>query len=223
MPDLLLAFTSPKPGREEEYIDWYRTRHVADIVAVPGILNGQFFRLAVPREAQWRFALLYEIETAQGPAALAEIQTRMGGPSMPASEALDGIDGVFGLPLGEWQAAPGRTAEDRRRARYRLIALARPLAGREEEYVRWYGEQHVGDVLRIPGMVGAQRYRLAPTGATPDLPWRHLAVYEVDTEEPREMMRELGRRAGTAEMPSIDAADREAGFVACSRRSRRCG
>lgn len=43
---LQLAFTTPVAGREEEYHDWYDNRHLADYLAVPGVVAAQRFALS---------------------------------------------------------------------------------------------------------------------------------------------------------------------------------
>lgn len=40
-------------------------------------------------DGQWRYLALYELETDDPDAAMAELRRRAGGPSMPMSEALD--------------------------------------------------------------------------------------------------------------------------------------
>jgi len=42
--------------------------------------------------------------------------------------------------------------------RYILQVSTRALAGREEEFNRWYGEVHVGEVLAVPGFSSCRRF-----------------------------------------------------------------
>jgi hypothetical protein len=88
---------------------------------------------------------------------------------------------------------------------YSLVVLSNPVAGREDEYNRWYSEQHLQDVLRIPGFVAAQRFRIADdSGAAPH---RYLALYELETNDLATALGELGKRAGTPAMPISEALD----------------
>lgn len=89
-------------------------------------------------------------------------------------------------------------------ARHRLIALTNAVAGREAEMARWYDEQHIPDVLRIDGVVAAQRF--AVVGDNP-LQWRFMTIYDVVTDDPSTIMRMLSRRFGTPDMPASDAMD----------------
>ncbi len=40
-----VVLSNPTQGREDEYNDWYTDRHLADVVAVPGFVSAQRFRL----------------------------------------------------------------------------------------------------------------------------------------------------------------------------------
>jgi hypothetical protein len=43
-----IVHSNPVPGREDEYNDWYSNRHLADVIAVPGFVSAQRFRLTDP-------------------------------------------------------------------------------------------------------------------------------------------------------------------------------
>jgi hypothetical protein len=42
-----------------------------------------------------------------------------------------------------------------------LIVQSSPVAGREDDYNRWYENVHIPEVLGLPGFVAAQRFRLS--------------------------------------------------------------
>jgi hypothetical protein len=44
--DLLLVLSNPVSGQEERYNEWYDRTHLAEIMAVPGVVSGQRFELA---------------------------------------------------------------------------------------------------------------------------------------------------------------------------------
>ena len=92
--------------------------------------------------------------------------------------------------------------------RYRLVVLTNPVAGRDEEYNRWYDEQHLHDVLAVPGFTAAQRFRLADASMADErFPWRYLAIYEVETDDLRGAMEALYARTGTDAMVMSDSLD----------------
>ena len=60
---------------------------------------------------------------------------------------------------------------------------------REEEFNRWYDEVHLPDLLKVPGLVAAQRYRFH--GHTPMFPPpegapepTYVAIYEFESDGP---------------------------------------
>src|SRR5882672_8699666 len=90
-------------------------------------------------------------------------------------------------------------------ARYAYTVFSDAVAGKEEEFNRWYTGQHLDDVLRVPGFVAAQRFKLAQEDAA--APARYLAIYEVESDDPLQTLSKLQSRAGTPEMPISPALD----------------
>jgi hypothetical protein len=90
-------------------------------------------------------------------------------------------------------------------AQYCYIAVTDSVPGREEEFNTWYEQQHVPDLLRIPGFVAARRFKLVQSQG--GLPGRYLALYEIETDDPQGALAELMNRAGTAQMVMSEAFD----------------
>ena len=86
--------------------------------------------------------------------------------------------------------------------KYKLVILSNPVGDSDEEFNRWYDDVHLGDVFKVPGVVGAERYRFRSGEG-----WRYLALYELDCEDPADVEQELLARAGTEVMPMSDAFD----------------
>ena len=91
-------------------------------------------------------------------------------------------------------------------AHYCYIIIVNAVPGREKEFNTWYDQQHLADVLRVPGFVAARRFELAQPQS--DLPGgRYLALYELETDDPQAALAELTRRAGTEQMVMSEALD----------------
>jgi len=90
-------------------------------------------------------------------------------------------------------------------ARYVYAIFSNAVSGKEDEYNRWYSEEHLDDVLRVPGFIAAQRFRLALQDAA--APAQYLAIYELDTDDPHKSLAELEACAGTGAMPISPALD----------------
>lgn len=77
---------------------------------------------------------------------------------------------------------------------------------REEEYNQWYGGTHVPEVLAVPGIVGARRYRVHGGGDAGADPSSHpyVAIYEIEADDLTAPVAELGARSTTGEIRLSD-------------------
>ena len=90
------------------------------------------------------------------------------------------------------------------------IALTNPVEGREQEFNDWYDNQHILDVLALPGCISAQRFRLSNVRIpNRSCPYRYLAIYEFETEDAGAAVKAIVERGGTPAMPRSDAVSRD--------------
>jgi hypothetical protein len=94
---------------------------------------------------------------------------------------------------------------------YYFFVFSNPVAGHEDEYNKWYNEQHAPDVVAIPGFVTAQRF------VKTDLPLyrmvdlqvpKYLVIYKIVTGDLEAVFKEVARRLETKETvmsPTFDA------------------
>jgi len=61
------------------------------------------------------------------------------------------------------------------------VVFAQPVDGREAEFNRWYSDQHLPDLMAVPGgFTAARRFRLAPEQRTGSKsPFPYMALYEI--------------------------------------------
>jgi len=71
--------------------------------------------------------------------------------------------------------------------KYKLVVLSEPTEGQEDEYNRWYNEVHLADVLRVPGFLAAQRFKLH-TPMNGQFPHSYLSIYEIESENPQQVL-----------------------------------
>jgi hypothetical protein len=87
---------------------------------------------------------------------------------------------------------------------YKMVIFTSPVDGREKEYNDWYQNIHLGEVIAIPGIKSAQRFRLQrsmmPRPASP-----YLAIYDIETDDIDGVMKELERRALAGQIFISDA------------------
>ncbi len=93
---------------------------------------------------------------------------------------------------------------------YYLLVFSNPVAGMEEEYNRWYSNQHQQDVVSIPGFVTAQRFVISDVQLRESKPLRkYLIVYKIVTDNLSSVYAEVNRRIKTGitmMSPSYDRA-----------------
>lgn len=89
-----------------------------------------------------------------------------------------------------------------------LVVLSKPTEGKAEEYQEWYNNQHLDEVLRIPGFVAATRYELSEHQLEGFTESQHpyLAIYEIDGD-PQEALERLHKQVESGEIVLPDAID----------------
>lgn len=93
-------------------------------------------------------------------------------------------------------------------AKHVFVVMTNPTGDRDAEFNKWYDNQHIPDVLRVPGFVAAQRFKISDAqmgGAKSQ--WRYLALYELESNDPAASIKELQARVGTSAMVMSDAID----------------
>ena len=87
--------------------------------------------------------------------------------------------------------------------KYILTAFSLPVKGLEAEYNLWYDQVHFHDLLQIPGIKTAQRFRPLSHPGLPESPF--LAIYEIETDDISTAMQAL--QNGTYTIRPSDAID----------------
>lgn len=86
----LIAMCNAIEGRDADLNKWYDGTHLPDMLKIPGFISGQRFR-SFPG-SPYNYVAIYEIETNDLPAAMAEIGKRAGTAQMRISDAIDGAN-----------------------------------------------------------------------------------------------------------------------------------
>lgn len=86
----LVALSNPASGREDEYNAWYNGQHLHDVLAVPGFVAAQRFKV-VDDNAQpaHRYLAIYDIESDDVGATMGRLLAAVGTPAMMISDAMD--------------------------------------------------------------------------------------------------------------------------------------
>jgi hypothetical protein len=89
-----------------------------------------------------------------------------------------------------------------------MLAMSRPVKGREAEYNDWYQNVHLRQVLALPGFRSARRLRLVRQLVECDAQ-PYLAIYEIETDDIDGALQQMKDTAGSAELvisAALDAA-----------------
>ncbi|WP_331539173.1 hypothetical protein [Phenylobacterium sp.] len=81
--------TNAVKGREDEYNDWYSNRHSEDLLKIDGVLGVRRFKRPDGEFGRYKYIALYDIETDQPAAVMAELAKRGGTDALPISSAMD--------------------------------------------------------------------------------------------------------------------------------------
>ena len=92
------------------------------------------------------------------------------------------------------------------------LVYSNPVPGLEDEFNEWYSDRHVHEILRVPGYLSAQRFRVtrhrvggATDSGTPG-PFQYLALYEVEGD-PEEILARFGESLSAGQITSSPALD----------------
>ena len=89
-----------------------------------------------------------------------------------------------------------------------LLVQTNPVSpDRESEFNEWYDRTHIHQILgNVPGMIGASRYVIADS--SPNSPrHRYLAVYDIEADDPAQVVRALGEAVAAGRVDVSDVLD----------------
>jgi hypothetical protein len=84
----LLVLTNAIAGKEREFNEWYTSRHIRDLLEVPGVASAQRFQFLGGKEG-FGFLALYELLTDDPEGVLATIRERDRNGTHLISEVVD--------------------------------------------------------------------------------------------------------------------------------------
>ena len=97
-------------------------------------------------------------------------------------------------------------------AKFKLVALTTPVAGKEKEFHAWYQNHHLPEMVSFPGMRGAQRYKLTAKLMDRYHPW--LAIYDLETADPMAFLAAVGQAAAAGKLTQSDASNMATTYTA---------
>ncbi|MGI8336506.1 hypothetical protein ACRYCC_41750 [Actinomadura scrupuli] len=192
---LQLRWNVPQP-KVADFEAWYDEEHLADMVAVPGILGGRrFARVATgfSSPTEFGFVTLYELADLE-PMRRPEFQRLVEAPSPWTRRVAFDLELARTVyrrlgPLPGHGEVPGPGEQDVAGERRETgSALLHVMMSAEpsvlEDFHGWYDEEHLPALLGVPGVLGARRFQTADDGAgfgrhESEAGLDFLAVYEL--------------------------------------------
>lgn len=180
----------------------HRNNATPDAVSTPGVLRARFASAVSDQETpDWQHIAIFDFARDRGDAAAQLLKQNWSVGPVFDDRSLQVETASAITP--RLQAAGLSSADTTNPLLF--IVLTNPADGREGDYNEWYNRQHLPDVLAIPGFVAAQRFWLGVSSQRARLPWRYLAIYEVDPDLREIAFAEMDVRKGTERMPISDA------------------
>jgi hypothetical protein len=189
----MVAFSKPVEGCEAEYNSWYNTIHLPDVLNVPGFSSAQRFKVEIPMvgEMPGRYLALYRMEADSPEAVEAAKKALMTAEMRQRDNTIDRSNGLF---IGVFErVGPGPAVPGTKAGSFRMVSIAQPCEGREDEYAAWYAGRHMPEVLGLPGVISGQRYKLHEA-LMPGIDISSFALFEMaanSVEEARETLKAM--------------------------------
>ena len=75
---------------------------------------------------------------------------------------------------------------------HKMVVMAKAAPGQVDALAKWYDEQHMNDLLAVPGLVTAERHQIMtikrPEGA-PE--WDFMLIYELEGDDPMVVLKNM--------------------------------
>ncbi|HEY3654725.1 MAG TPA: hypothetical protein VGL34_07025 [Steroidobacteraceae bacterium] len=85
--------------------------------------------------------------------------------------------------------------------------ISNPMPGQEDEYNRWYTDDHLKDVVAVAGFASAERFKVVMEATDRLLPGKYVAIYEIDADDPKAAFAQLGKDSEAGKLPLSPAFD----------------
>ncbi len=84
---------------------------------------------------------------------------------------------------------------------HKMVVFAKAKPGQADALARWYDEQHMNDLLAVPGLVTAERHTLLPVKRPEGTPeWEFMLIYELAGDDPMVALKNMA----AAQVPISD-------------------
>jgi hypothetical protein len=195
-----VELTIPDVSREQDFINWYSSIHLPDVLECPGFKNGRLYIAKEFRDGRGKFLTTYEIEsddidqTMTIRREMREQEKKRG----RYGNTLDYIHQIWRDVL--WREIARMVVDkehDPNMGKWvNLIETNCVDPSLEQEFNDWYTNIHLPDILETPGFMAAKRYEMKELR---DGRGKYFTVYEIETndiDKTMEVRRKKRKREG---------------------------
>jgi hypothetical protein len=204
---VLVVFTNAKPGRDDDFEDWYTNIHLRDALRFRGSIAAQRFRWGAaqaqdfPGGYGWSHLALYDVFDAERftrEHIENALTTRM---MVTDAIATDTLNDYHYYPLQFRDNDP-----ERPHTGGVVLEQLNPAEGRERAFRDWYNDAYLPDAARRPGVHSAAFLVFRPHGQlvpfTP--PHHYVGIYRVEDDSAVTAWRD----SGALDADCVDQASR---------------
>jgi hypothetical protein len=84
---------------------------------------------------------------------------------------------TIAVPAAAKQDSRAKTAEMVPVGNNVMMVMANPVPGKDAEFNSWY-DGHIRDIMKLPGMIRAQRFKMLSRTGRPDPAFSYIILYE---------------------------------------------
>lgn len=75
---------------------------------------------------------------------------------------------------------------------HKMVVMAKAKPGQVDAVAKWYDEQHMNDLLAVPGLVTAERHTVISIKQPEGSPaWDFMLIYELDGPDPMVVLKNM--------------------------------
>ncbi|KAL0956716.1 hypothetical protein HGRIS_002838 [Hohenbuehelia grisea] len=184
---LLFVYGEPSPAVSEQgFNDWYDNEHIPARTTVPGFQSLSRYKAIDGQKPSW--LAIYDLESP----SVAKSDAYTGLPKLASDNERDIISRLTVLNRRIYSQIssilPPSTPSDALPGKYLLVVLLQPGEAAEDEFNRWYEEEHLKLLALIPGYLRGRRYTLVgdhvelagKADASEQRQFKYLALHELD-------------------------------------------
>ena len=182
---LIIVMTDPPEDKEQEWNEWYNTKHIPTRMPIPGFL---FARRFVVVEGGPKYLALYDLTDSGVISGEAYLKLRDTERALPPDSFEHITSSLPNLMRGIYdQIFPEDQTYEPPSTEFVFVLGHDVPVGKDDAFDAWYNTEHIPAMRRVPGFVTARRFRAiqselpARAGARLSGP-KYLTVYDIESE-----------------------------------------